>query len=297
MKVLHFQHNGVGVILAEAQRELGVESRVLATAPHPFGFQEDFLLPERTGPARLLRVLDWQRYRGYDVFHNHDVRVPRTARRMWEGRIVQHYHDPKTTSPTPGADLSLVSLPGILKAVPDAEWMPLPARTQDFRPEARQSGAVVRVGFSAQTLDASKTPLIPIAEIEEAVRRSGGRAVLAPLAGVSHHSEMPAYYASIDVWVDRIGCGFYGFASVEAAAMGLPVVTQIGDFEREFVPACPFVSVDRAGVADAVGDLVADGGLRERLGRESRDFVCRVHDARVVAQACLDRYRTLPKGQ
>jgi hypothetical protein len=296
MKVLHFQHNGVGVILAEAQRGLGVESRVLATAPHPFGFREDFLLPHRRGPARILRVLDWRRYFDYDVFHCHDERVPRTARRHWAGSIVQHYHDPKTTGPVEGADMSFVSLPGILHAIPDGIWIPLPARSRTFTPELRSPHDKVRIGFSAQTLDPTKSPLIPMAEILSAVERSGGTAEAAPIEGVADHADMPAYYAGIDIWVDRIGCGFYGFATVEAAAMGLPVVTEIGAFEAAFVPGCPFVSTDRAGVTDALLSLIGDEAARKELGDASRTFAVAVHDADLVAARCLEEYDRLLKG-
>jgi hypothetical protein len=295
VRVLHYQHNGVGVILSEAMRELGIDSRVVATAPHPFGFQEDELLPDRRGVARALRTLDWLRLSGYDVFHCHDTEIPRTVQRLYRGKIVQHYHAPSVATPAAGADLSFTSLPGVIRQISDAEWIPLPCRTRTFSPELRRPDSRFRIGYSAQTLDPKKTPLIPFDEIASAVAELGDSAEAVPLAGVSHVSQMPAYYAGIDVWVDRFGAGFYGFAAIEAAAMGIPVVTEIGDFEKQFVPECPFVSIGRGEVTRTIVEL-AFSAARDELGMAGRTFVEQVHDSRRVAELCLKHYRKLPRG-
>jgi Glycosyl transferases group 1 len=297
MKILHFQHNGVGVILSAAMNRLGVESIVLATDPHPFGFKEDRLLPKRTGLARPLRALDWREYFDYDIFHNHDTRIPRTAAAHWRGRIVQHYHSPKTTGPVGGASASFVSLPGIMKSVPDSVWIPLPVFSDTYTPDRRTRHDAVRVGYCAQDADPSKPQLIPAEEVRRAVERCGTKAELYPLTGLMDHADMIDYYAEIDVWVDRVGCDFYGFSTVEAASMGIPVVTQIGDFEREFVPTCPFVSVQRDEVVDAVVSLVQDDARRNELGKRSREFAVEVHDAMRVAGTCIAEYRRLLEGQ
>ena len=296
--VLHWEHNGVGVVLAEAQRSLGVDAWVVASGTHPFGFREDQLLPpHRRSPGRALASLvEWRRLHRYEVLHSHDVHVPRPALYQWKGATVMHYHAPRLSALVDFADVSLVSLPGALQDVPDGVWIPLPARTAMFHPRLREEHQGVRIGYSAQTLDASKVPLVPVAEVVSAVRSAGAEALLAPLEGVRDQATMPSYYAGIDVWVDRIGCGFYGFAAVEAAAMGIPVITQIGEYERGFVPGCPFVSVQRRDVGAAVVDLIRDREKRLELGERSRRFAVDVHDAVLVARMCLDQYQRLMKG-
>jgi hypothetical protein len=296
MRVLHFQHNGVGVILSAAMNRLGVDSLVLATAPHPFGFHEDALLPHRTGLARPLRALDWRKYFDYDVFHDHDTRIPRTARAHWTGRIIQHYHDPKTVRPVEGASMAFVSLPGIRKVIPDGIWIPLPVFSDVYTPSLRPRRDVVRVGYCAQTADPTKPQLIPVAETLEAVARCGAKAEAYPLEGLWNHADMIDYYKEIDIWVDRVGCDFYGFSTVEVASMGIPVVTQIGEYEREFVADCPFVSVDRTGVTRALVELIEDAALRGDLGLRSREFVIEYHDAMRVAGLCIEHYKRLLKG-
>ncbi len=297
MKILHFQHNGVGVILSAAMNQLGVESMVLATSPHPFGFKEDALLPHRTGLARPLRVLDWREYFDFDIFHNHDARIPRTAAAHWKGRTIQHYHSPKTTEPAAGAAASFVSLPGIGKVVPDSTWIPLPVFTDVYTPDRRDEHESVRVGYCAQDTDPSKPQMIPVEAVTKAVAQTGGRAELVPLTGLMDHDDMIDYYARLDIWVDRVGCDFYGFSTVEVASMGIPVVTQIGDYEREFVPSCPFVTVEWDGVEAALVDLIHDDDKRRELGRRAREFAVDTHDARLVSKICIDEYRRLLEGR
>jgi glycosyltransferase involved in cell wall biosynthesis len=273
-------------------RDLGVQSRVVATAPHPFGFKEDYLLPDAPGLAGdVRRFLIWARVSGSDVFHSHDVHVPGFARLRWRRALVVHYHSPVVTSRVDGAALSFVSLPGAVKVVRDGVWLPLPARTAEFRPHGDPLRRVLRVGFSLGTTDPHKLRLIPRAAVDEAVAACLGKAEAWPLCGVVDHAGMAEYYRQIDIWVDRIGTGFYGFAAVEAASAGVPVVTQIGAFEREFVPSCPFVSVSRDGVTAAVRELVEDDGRRRELGAAAREFILRVHDSELVARRCLAAYR------
>lgn len=295
LRVLHYQHMGVGVILSEALRKLGVDSRVVATSAHPFGFDPDYLMGQGEASG-LWKALGAWRLRGYQVLHNHDTRVPRSAALAFAGRLVQHYHS-STAEEVGHPAASLVSLPGLLRSMPSAQWMPLPSRTQMFRPDLLEPHDLVRVGFSGQATDPTKPQLIPSDQVTEAVRDAHGRAEAAPLAGVVAQDAMPSYYAGIDIWVDRFGCGFYGFSAIEAAAMGIPVIAEIGDFERELVPSCPFiVPASRAEVAAVVAELITDGEARRELGARARQFVVEVHDRLLVARRCLDVYEKVLAG-
>jgi hypothetical protein len=276
---------------------MGVHSRVLSSAPHPFGFKEDFLFHHHR--FRMLREIrrssEWRKYYDFDILHSHDsLRLPENVLVHWRGKLIQHYHDPKTTIPLyPVGIPSFVSLPSILKAVPTATWLPIPVDTDVFSPEKRVPHDSFRIGYCGQSLDPSKQKFIPSREIDSALNGLTRGAEAFPLLDIIQHEQMIGYYGKIDVWVDRVGHGFYGFAAVEAAAMGIPVITQIGEDEKAFVPDCPFISVNRGDVAAAVISLAEDETSREELGSRARRYAVDVHDSTKVARRCLELYESL----
>jgi hypothetical protein len=269
----------------------------LSSAPHPFGFKEDFLF--RHHRFRTLREIrrpsEWRKYYDFDILHSHDsLRLPENVLVHWRGKLIQHYHDPKTTSSLYPVDVpSFVSLPSILKAVPNATWLPIPVDTDVFSPQKRVPHDSVRIGYCAQSLDPSKQKFIPSREIDSALNRMTTRAEAFPLLNIIQHEQMTDYYGKIDIWVDRVGHGFYGFAAVEAAAMGIPVITQIGEYEKAFVPDCPFISVDRTDVAAAIVSLAEDETSRKALGARAREYAVDIHDSTRVARRCLEFYESL----
>jgi len=298
MKILHYQHMGVGVILSRALLELGVESRVLASARHPFGFKEDFLLynnPILVGPLRsFVGYINWRQFYGYDILHSHDnLPLPKYVLKKWHKCFIQHYHDPKTKAPLYDDVPSFVSLPNLLKVIPDATWVPLPVDTRYFKPQKKSPSEVVRVGFSDQGIDSTKGSFIPKDQIKAAVEKSDGKMKLFPLTSIIDHGAMLAYYNNIDIWVDRIGHEFYGFSAIEVAAMGKPVITQIGEEEMTIIPECPFINITLDGVTETIITLMEDEMLRKDLGRKARDYVVEIHDARKVARLCIEKYKEL----
>jgi glycosyltransferase involved in cell wall biosynthesis len=292
---------GAGIVLSQALQRLGVDSRVLATKSHPFGFKEDFLFPQKPrflkGPfAKRFMRSAWRKFYDFDILHNHDnYRLPSYVFDHWKGAFVQHYHDPKTTSPLYPDIPSFASLPSIIRVVPSAIWVPLPVDTTFFRPATFARGTV-SIGYNYQSLDPTKLSYIPKKEIDLAVEKLRGKAVSCPLTGVIEHKDIREYYRRIDVWVDRIGCDFYGFAAVEVASMGIPVITQIGEDEQKFVPDCPFVNTERDGVVEAIKLLVEDETARRELGKKARDFAVRKHDAIRAAKICLSKYEELERN-
>jgi hypothetical protein len=269
----------------------------LSSAPHPFGFKEDFLFPRHRFRTwrRIRRRSEWKEYYDFDILHSHDnLRLPEEVLIHWRGKLIQHYHDPKTTGPLYPVDIpSFASLPGILRAVPNARWLPIPVETDVFAPQKRVPHETVRIGYCAQSFDPAKQRFIPSREIDSALNGLSTKAEAFPLLNIVQHERMTEYYGQIDVWVDRVGHDFYGFAAVEAAAMGIPVVTQIGEKEKPFVPRCPFISVDRADVTETIVSLAQDKTLREGLGARAREYAVEVHDSTRVARRCLELYERL----
>jgi glycosyltransferase involved in cell wall biosynthesis len=283
MRVLHYQHNGVGVILSKALREIKVDSRVVATAVHPFGFEPDYLIPTGTKwkdwrTARKLRKL----LKACDVFHSHSPTPPPFhILDGFNGLFVQHWHAPNSKpflADYPEA-VHLASVP-----TKGATWMPIPVDTSIFKPIPKQR--LVTVGYCALVTDPSKSLYVPLKEIH-AVNNASVIARIYPHHKIIPHEEMVAYYQSLDIWVDRIGLGFYGFQAVEAAACGVAVITQMD----AVLPGCPFLNVKREEVTDALTQLIQAGEVLQDIKRECRRYAVEMHDSRKVAQQCLEFYK------
>jgi len=297
-KVLHAEHIGVGVVLSQAMNQLGVTSRVVSAAPHPFGFKEDYLLPkQRLGSTHLAyytRYLDWRHYRHqFNLLHSHnDVAYPRYIVKLWKNRIVQHYHNPSGKMPLYRGVPSLVSMPNMLDRVPNGKFVPIPVDTVTFKPSHRTQTDLVRVGYSDQYTDPNKRRFLAISEIKDAISSLGGKAVGVPLTQIISHAEIQDYYRTLDLWVDRVGLGFYGFGAVEAASCGVPIITDIRESDLRFVKNCPFVNIHtRAEIPSAIERLVNDKLLRESLAVKSREFIVETHDWLKVAERCIQIYR------
>lgn len=281
MRVLHYQHNGAGVVISAGLRKIGVSSVVVSTGIHPYGFKEDQLIK---GPMDLLQ------FNGFDILHSHsELRLPRQVTDRYAGRFVQHYHAasmakigrfPGLKTAVLGTKrfnlyndaMNFVSVPNILKFIKDATWVPLPVDTERFYP-TRIGGEPLTIGFNASSLDRSKVRFLmneKITEAAERLRRKGAQVALRPQPTSINHDQMhESYWNHIDVWVDRFGLDFYGFSAVEAAACGIPVICQIGDEESSFVPKCPFINTTSSSLLNA---LVDTDFLDKKLKKAHRDL-------------------------
>jgi len=180
----------------------------------------------------------------------------------------------------------------MLDRVPDGKFVPIPVDTNTFRPSPRTQSDVVRVGYSDQYTDPNKRRYLAIPEIKDAMSRLRGKAVGVPLTHIINHEDIPNYYRTLDLWVDRVGLGFYGFGAVEAAACGVPIITDIRENDLKFVKNCPFVNIHARGdISSTIERLVNDTSFRESLAVKSREFIVETHDWLKVAGRCIQIYQ------
>ncbi len=85
-----------------------------------------------------------------------------------------------------------------------------------------------------------------------------------------------------------------GLVLQEAQAAGLPVVsTKVGGIPEGVRDGCTGFLVDQkdpAALAERIGELLADEGMRERMGRAARDFVVSNYDSKVLTARLLRIY-------
>ena len=121
----------------------------------------------------------------------------------------------------------------------------------------------------------------------DALRGEGVRVRLDLVEGVPRDAAL-ARFAAADVVVDQLRLGWYGGLSVEAMALGRPVLAAISEEDNPFGAELPIVRTGPDRLRDDLRALLGDRERRERLGRRGRAFAERHHDPRAVARTVLD---------
>jgi len=99
-----------------------------------------------------------------------------------------------------------------------------------------------------------------------------------------------------DIFVDQLILGHYGLASVEAMALGKPVICYISpSMQSIYPPDLPVVIASQENLFDVLHELITDGRRRHELGRRGRAYVEKYHDATKIAHDLVDIYRTVIK--
>lgn len=111
------------------------------------------------------------------------------------------------------------------------------------------------------------------------------------------HSALLGRYAACHLFIDQIVAGWYGTASIEAMAVGRPVVVFVRPTYLsyvEFGKKLPTISADPDNIYQMLKDTL-DGGIDSlhKRGERSRTFVEEVHDVKKVTRHLLDIYRGL----
>ncbi len=107
--------------------------------------------------------------------------------------------------------------------------------------------------------------------------------------------EVALQVAASDIVVDQLTMGLYGVASVEAMALGKPVVAQVGERVRGRIKALsgadlPIVEATPDTLREVIARLAADPATRERLGSEGARYVNDVHSPKHVADVLRESF-------
>ncbi|KEZ54434.1 hypothetical protein GS18_0205860 [Metabacillus indicus] len=106
------------------------------------------------------------------------------------------------------------------------------------------------------------------------------------------HEEAVAVYKRADIVIDQILCGAYGNLSVEAMALGKPVVCYIRpDIKANLPESLPIVSANPDTLYKELSTLLERSDTFKKLGEAGRAYVERYHEASVVMPFLLDIYK------
>ena len=156
-----------------------------------------------------------------------------------------------------------------------------PFESERMPPRRRASGGGVRVGHAPSVRRAKGTE--QILRALKQLRRKHPRLEIVLIEGLPHREALELK-ATCDIFIDQIGDLGYGINSLEALAMGIPTASSLAPGFAQEIPDHPFVEIDETNIAERLEPLVADSGLRRRLGERGREWVREYHDARRVVQ-------------
>lgn len=110
------------------------------------------------------------------------------------------------------------------------------------------------------------------------------------VTGMAHEEAMD-WYRRADIVVDQLLIGWYGVLTIEALALGKPVVCYVrDDLYSKFTPRIPVANANPATLKDVLRPLLSDFEARRELAAPGPEFVREVHDIRKVASALREIY-------
>jgi hypothetical protein len=108
------------------------------------------------------------------------------------------------------------------------------------------------------------------------------------------HREARSIYSRADLIIDQILCGTYGVFSVEAMALGKPVVAYIREDVRSSLPEdLPIVNANPDNIVEVLDRLLRQPERLSELGRACRAYAEKRHDVEIVVPQLISIYRQL----
>jgi hypothetical protein len=297
VKVIHC-HNIAGVpsTLVKYQQRLGIDAALIVRRKHGFGFPENQL--GRFKGARTLMSADVVHYHSTSWIEGPvaGIRNPDAKLLSFVGKpIVAHFHgeDLRRSKIRPSfrADHTLVSTPDLLERVPQAEWLPNPIDLELFSPrETKHPDVVRRVGYYAPNWSGT---YVPVNEIERAIStlQKDGLHVEAAPVGALAYDQMPDYYRSLAILVDKLEGGFYGLMGCEAAASGIAVIANTSKVRSQLIEE-PFYEFTGS-LTEDLRHLLQDDAERTRIANRGREYVEAKHEASKVARRTIEIYQSI----
>ncbi|CAM3644206.1 glycosyltransferase family 4 protein [Marinicrinis lubricantis] len=108
------------------------------------------------------------------------------------------------------------------------------------------------------------------------------------------HEEAKRLYREADLVIDQIRCGAFGNVSVEAMALGKPVVAYIREDLVDTYPGkLPIVSANPDTIRRVLRRLIKNRDELHDIGRRGRKYVEKHHRADIVAKQLVDIYDSI----
>ncbi len=180
------------------------------------------------------------------------------------------------------ADKQMVCAPYLSEFVRGALLLPLVINAQDFSLSPAPDDGFVKI-MHAPTDRGAKGTMYFEAAVDKLI--AAGYPVKKILAQGLTHQEIKKAYKACDIFVDQLLAGWYGTASIEAMAMGKPVVCFLREDYREFCDyfdEIPIINANPDDVYERLAELVENPDRLRQIGLDSRRYVEEYHSENYV---------------
>ena len=112
------------------------------------------------------------------------------------------------------------------------------------------------------------------------------------------HPQLLKYLKDCDICIDELIFGSYGLTAIEAMALGKPCITYIKPAVLPHYPSpLPIVNANPDNFKEVLSSLLRDSPKRTQIGRLSREYIEKHHDAHKIAKDLVKIYHDVLSRQ
>jgi len=332
MKVLHFGFGGQMVTMCESLREIGINAKSYHMMSSTQKFKADVCFDQKKLTKKQLNHMLMNACKEFDVFHFHFGRTfmfDRSDLPYLKNRgkklVVQHrgsdvrrisiarkFNNPYVQIKKQFADENkritfLKELSSSIDHAIVADYelkpyiegfykkihvVPQAIHLDHFQPKFPSPHNEKPLIIHSPTHYKVKGTKHVLAAVDR-LRKEGYRFRFRLLTKLSHEDALKLY-RSADIVIDQLLIGSFGVFSLEAMALGKPVICYIRDDLVEKYPhELPIVNANPDTLYLKLKSLLLDGNRRQLLGQQGRKYTETHHDSKIIAEKLRQIYNEI----
>lgn len=332
MKVLHYGFGGQMIVMCEALKKIGIDATSCHMMQTPQNFKADIYFEQKDYSKEQLhqRLLDMSKQ--YDVFHFHFGRTFMFDRsdlpylkKLGKKMIVQHrgsdvrrlsiartFNNPYVTikkqffneekrisilkNLSSSIDHAIVAdhelLPYITNFYKNIHLVPQAIHVNNFNPLYPAVTNEVPLIIHSPTHYKVKGTKYVLAAVNQ-LRKEGYRFTFQLMSDLPHDQAIKLYRKA-DIIIDQLMIGSFGIFSLEAMALGKPVICFIrNDLIEKYPKDLPIVNANPKTIYSKLKSLLTNPKQRYQLGVQGRQFVETYHDSLMIAEKLKGLYQEI----
>ena len=189
--------------------------------------------------------------------------------------------------------LKFVCAPCYSEFVPGSSVLPLAIDIDSYSFTQHPKNEVLEIMHAPTNRGFKGTDYI-LAAIEKLI--SEGYPIKLNLVENMTHDMIKEEYKKCDIFIDQIMGGWYGTASIEAMALGRPVICAIRQSYFEYIDfgsEIPIIPADPDSIYDSILFLINNREKLPEIGKASRKFIENIHDSTKIVERLIEVYEKM----